>query len=122
MSLFQLRSTETELSLDQIYFMAVRAAEELADRLLVRSANAESFCRVDRLLGALPLPQERYAWVAARLANARAYLLRDEPCAAAYEARLLSRRLAVELCLAVRQPAPHRSVSLSSIPAVRRCS
>jgi hypothetical protein len=119
MSAEPLPTVSPAISLDQLYRRALEAAEELTGEILLRMANSESFARLDRLLGALPLPQQRYSWVAARLANARAYVLGNEPYAAAYEARLLTRRLAVESSLAGRPPIDFRFLHFATVPNER---
>lgn len=92
------------LTLDQLYTLAVRATHELLHNILVGTMSARSFGRLGVLLGALPLPYERYAWAAARLANSRQYALRNEYQAAAFEIRLLARRLAAEAQLMIEGP------------------
>lgn len=92
------------LSLNEIYQHAVEAANQLVDQLLVGTVDWQTFSRLDLLLGALPLPHGLYSWAVCRLANSRVYAQSDERFAAAFEARLLARRLAAEAFPVRRTP------------------
>jgi hypothetical protein len=81
------------LTIEGLIDEAVHQSATLADNLRCGRDTRKLFPALTIVLRSLPLAQGEFAWAECRLTNAAEYLAQDERHAAAWEIRLLSRRL-----------------------------
>jgi hypothetical protein len=72
---------------------AIALAARLRARVLANLATEHDFRSLERAVEAIPIAADEYAWLQARVRNAKDYKRQQEHHAAAYELALVTNRL-----------------------------
>jgi hypothetical protein len=75
------------------FLEAIELSARLQKRIQANLATDRDFQSLEQAVEAIPITTDEYAWLRARVRNARVYVGQRELCAAAYELFLVTNRL-----------------------------